>query len=108
MPRSRPSNRRYTAKDVRPYRARLNAELLEDRVTPTAGLWYAQFAGMAPGADLDQEAKLGRNLLHSAGIQDQDVSVVGAFDLSGTLYLSTSPDVDQATIESQLQRVPGF
>src|SRR5262249_40256815 len=87
---------------------RLLAELLEDRTLPSNGQWYAVFRGMAPGASQPEQTQYGQNLLHSAGVLDQDASVIAALDLSGTFLLQSPPNTTQQALTSQLQRVPGF
>jgi hypothetical protein len=73
-----------------------------------AGQWVAFIAGISPGATLDQETLFGQNLFHSAGLNDQNVAVTQALDLTGAFLLKTPPEVTQQTLSAELHQVPGF
>src|SRR5262249_17737561 len=102
------SRRRRPVNKPRPARPLLLLEHLEDRTLPSSGQWYAVFHGMTPGETLEEQTQLGQNLLHSAGVLEQDVTVDKALDLSGTFILQTPPNVTEQTLTSELQEVPNF
>src|SRR5262245_60748078 len=99
---------RRRVKTIRPSKARLLAELLEDRTLPSNGQWLAVFDGISPGANLDEQAHIGQVLLSSAGLSEQEVQVVGALDLTGTFILQTPPEATQHALDSKLEHIPGF
>jgi hypothetical protein len=66
------------------------------------------FNGVAPANDLGTQLKSIQNLLHSSGIQDQNVLVQQAVDLSGTVILQAPANITQQTLTAELQAVPGF
>ena len=88
--------------------ARLCLELLEDRNLLSNGQWVAVFGGLTPATTFDTQAQNGQNLLQASGISTSSVQVVKALDLSGSFAVQTPLDVDQTTLTSELQVVPGF
>jgi hypothetical protein len=100
--------RKCMLRQVASPKSRLFVERLEDRVVPDAGQWFAVFNGVAGAPDINQQTELGKYMLHSAGLQDQDVSIIQAVDLSGGFLIQTPTDVSQPTLTSELQAVPGF
>jgi hypothetical protein len=106
--KAKSSGRQRAASKVRPVRARLFVEQLEVRNLFSAGQWAAYFSGLAPADNLNDQTHIGQNLLHYAGLQDQNVAVVGALDLSGSFIVQTPANVTQETLTSELQAVPGF
>lgn len=83
-------------------------ESLEERTVMTAGQWVGTFAGLTPGASLAEQEGYGRALLRGTGLQEQDVSIVRALDLSGAFVLQTPATVSLSTLTAELQPVPGF
>src|SRR2546422_7364268 len=78
--RSQPRRRATRCAPARSFRTRLPMELLEDRTLFSQGQWTAVFAGMVPGETLEEQTQYGTNLLHSSGLVDQDVRILGALD----------------------------
>ncbi len=103
----RPRRSRRTP-NTRAFRGRPLLEVLEDRTLLSGGEWMAVVGGITPGTNLQEQTQYGQNLLHASGVADQDARVVAALDLSGTFLVQAPPDVDQQTLSSELQAVPGF
>jgi hypothetical protein len=91
-----------------PNKARPLLELLEDRTLPSNGQWMAVFGGLPAAVGLTEQAQVGRNFLQHYGVTEENVSVVSAFDLSGTFLLQTPLDATQKTVTDQLDDIPGF
>ena len=89
MTRRSPVRSLRRAKRDRARKLRLIIESLEDRTVPANGQWLAVIGGMAPGANLPEQADNGERLLHSAGVLDEDVHIVEAMDLSGNFLVQT-------------------
>jgi hypothetical protein len=87
---------------------RLTVESLECRTLPSTGQWTAVFGGISPGATIAEQTGYGQNLLHSSGIADADAQVLTALDLTGTFLVQTPTSVEEDTLTSELQSVPGF
>jgi hypothetical protein len=83
-------------------------EMLEDRTLLSNGLWYAVFEGMVAGVTAEEQTQYGKNLLQSAGVTDEEVSVVDALDFSGSFVVKTAPELTKEALTSELQVVPGF
>jgi hypothetical protein len=92
----------------RTVRLRPRLEQLEDRNLLSYGQWMAVFNGLSPADTLGQQAQNGANLLHASGLNDADVQVTSAVDLSGTFLVQAPPTVTQSTLTAELQNVPGF
>src|SRR5262245_34553482 len=108
MGRSKLSLRARRARAGRAFPFRPYLQQLEDRTVPTNGQWLAVFDGLTPGADLDEQAQVGRDLLTSSGVQAEEATIARAFDLSGSFLVQTPVDVSQEALTSRLQGVPGF
>src|SRR5262249_31402081 len=104
----RPQHSRRRTWTARTLKFRPSLERLEDRTLPSNGQWLAGFGGISPGSALQEQTQIGQNLLLTSGVADQDVHVVSALDLSGSFVVQTPVDVDQPTLTSELQAVPGF
>jgi hypothetical protein len=108
MVRTKMAKRQRPARRMRPFRTSLWLEQLEDRNLLTNGLWLAVIGGITPAGTLDQQATIGQNVLHASGLQDQDVAVTKALDLSGAFVVQAPVDVTQQTLTTELQQIPGF
>src|SRR5439155_21341596 len=101
LPKDFPMARRHSPQHHRPVkspgrpRTRVLVEALEDQRLLSNSQWLAVFTGISPGATQQEQTQHGADRLHSAGLLDQDVRVVDALDLSGTLLLETPEDVSQ-------------
>ena len=72
------------------------------------GRWLASFSGLEAEDELSDQTVLGQNLLHSAGISDEEIFVTSAVDLNGTFDLLTPAIATQDWLTEKLQAVPGF
>ncbi len=82
--------------------------MLEDRTLLDNGQWLVVINGLTPAPSLAAQVRVGANLLHSVGLQDQDVTILQALDLSGTFVVQTPVSVTEPILTSELQRIPGF
>jgi hypothetical protein len=105
---NRLSRKARQVKVNRANKARLQLELLETRNLLDNGQWHAVINGIAAGANLDGQTRIGQNLLHYAGIQERDVAVIRAVDLSGTFLVQTPVHVTEEELTGELSHVPGF
>jgi hypothetical protein len=87
--------------------ARLRVENLEDRTVPSGTEWLLRLDGLA-GTTTDEQMQEAQDLLHAAGVQDQDVLVVDHATLDGNIVVETPPDLPQDVVTQELAGVPGF
>jgi hypothetical protein len=87
--------------------ARLRVENLEDRTVPSGTEWLLRLDGLS-GTTTDEQMQEAQDLLHAAGVQDQDVLVVDHATLDGNIVVETPPGVPQAVVTQELTSVPGF
>src|SRR5262245_36832539 len=107
MGRSQPSRRRRQTRKARPARTFLLVELLEDRTLLSGVEWLLRLDGLS-GTTTAEQMQEAQDLLHAAGVQDQDVLVVDHAVLDGNIVVQAPPGIPQAVLTQELAGVPGF
>ena len=78
MAHTKTAKRRRPARTARAFKRRPLLEQLEDRTLPANGLWLAIFSGLPAATNIPDQILEGKQLLHSAGLIDDNVQVVNA------------------------------
>ena len=108
QPKSSRNSRRTSVWRKTLLKSWLRVEALEDRAMPSLGQWVAVFNNLAPAEALEQQTTSARTLLNSFGVTEDEVSVVGALDLSGSYLVQTAETMTQDELNDQLGAVAGY
>jgi PKD domain/RTX calcium-binding nonapeptide repeat (4 copies) len=106
MPSTHPSRCSHSA-TMRPARARLFLELLEDRTVPSDGEWLLRLDGLA-GTTIPQQMTEAQALIDAANIQNLEIEVVDHTGLDGNIVIEVPETVSQGVLTYDLQVLPGF